>query len=142
MARRDDREYREYLREEQRSQPGCPAREVVLDQREQATSIADRDSGFGIRDSGFASRDSGICGFGSRHHRQRDAPANPESRIRIPNPESLLVARRREHLERADHDTLLAGQLDQQPADIHYVAYMNTWRDGHHLQHGERLRTE
>ena len=38
MARRDDREYREYLREEQRSQPGCPAREVVLDQREQATS--------------------------------------------------------------------------------------------------------
>ena len=32
MARRDDREYREYLREEQRSQPGCPAREVVLDQ--------------------------------------------------------------------------------------------------------------
>src|SRR5215210_7233083 len=37
MARRDDREYREYLREEQRSQPGCPAREVVLDQRGQAT---------------------------------------------------------------------------------------------------------
>ena len=29
MARRDDREYREYLREEQRRQPGCPAREVV-----------------------------------------------------------------------------------------------------------------
>ena len=38
MARRDDREYREYLREEQRSQPGCPAREVVLDQPIQATS--------------------------------------------------------------------------------------------------------
>jgi hypothetical protein len=37
MARRDDREYRQYLREEQRSQPGCPAREVVLDQRAQAT---------------------------------------------------------------------------------------------------------
>ena len=37
MARRDDREYREYLREEQRRQPGCPAREVVLDQRGQAT---------------------------------------------------------------------------------------------------------
>ena len=37
MARRDDREYREYLREEQRRQPGCPAREMVLDQREQAT---------------------------------------------------------------------------------------------------------
>src|SRR5262245_49593859 len=37
MARRDDREYREYLRKEQRRQPGCPAREVVLDQRGQAT---------------------------------------------------------------------------------------------------------
>jgi hypothetical protein len=36
MARRDDREYREYLRKEQRRQPGCPAREVVLDQRGQA----------------------------------------------------------------------------------------------------------
>jgi hypothetical protein len=35
MARRDDREYREYLREEQRRQPGCPAREV--DQRGRAT---------------------------------------------------------------------------------------------------------
>jgi hypothetical protein len=40
MARRDDREYREYLREEQRSQPGCPAREVVLDQPIQATSLS------------------------------------------------------------------------------------------------------
>ena len=39
MARRDDRGYREYLSEEQRSQPGCPAREVVLDQRGQATRI-------------------------------------------------------------------------------------------------------
>jgi hypothetical protein len=37
LARRDDREYREYLREEQRRQTGCPAREVVLDQRIQAT---------------------------------------------------------------------------------------------------------
>ena len=37
MARRDDRAYREYVSEEQRRQPGCPAREVVLDQREQAT---------------------------------------------------------------------------------------------------------
>ena len=37
MARRDDREYREYLREEQRRQPGCPAREPVLLQRRQAT---------------------------------------------------------------------------------------------------------
>ena len=39
MARRDDREYREYLREEQRRQPGCPAREMVLDQRGQATNF-------------------------------------------------------------------------------------------------------
>ena len=39
LARRDDREYREYLREEQRRQPGCPAREVVLVQRGQATSL-------------------------------------------------------------------------------------------------------
>ena len=38
LARRDDREYREYLSEEQRSQTGCPAREAVLDQRGQATS--------------------------------------------------------------------------------------------------------
>ena len=38
MARRDDREYCEYLREEQRRQPGCPARKAVLDQRGQATS--------------------------------------------------------------------------------------------------------
>jgi hypothetical protein len=29
MARRDDREYREYLREEQRSQPGCPGRKAL-----------------------------------------------------------------------------------------------------------------
>src|SRR4051794_1118414 len=42
MARRDDREYREYLREEQRSQPGCPAREVGLDQPIQATRWVDR----------------------------------------------------------------------------------------------------
>src|SRR6187431_1606216 len=41
LARRDDREYREYLREEQRRQTGCPAREVVLDQRIQATRSAE-----------------------------------------------------------------------------------------------------
>ena len=40
MARRDDREYREYLREEQRSQSGCPAREVVLDHRMRAVGFA------------------------------------------------------------------------------------------------------
>ena len=38
MARRDDREYREYLSEEQRRQTGCPAREAVLLQRRHATS--------------------------------------------------------------------------------------------------------
>src|SRR4051812_4764979 len=37
IARRVDREYREYLREAQRSPPGYRAREVVLDQRGQAT---------------------------------------------------------------------------------------------------------
>src|SRR5215475_904791 len=37
MARRDDREYREYLSEEQRRQPGCPAGEVVLVQPRHAT---------------------------------------------------------------------------------------------------------
>ncbi len=42
LARRDDRAYREDVREEQRSQTGCPAREVVLDQRGQATSTAGR----------------------------------------------------------------------------------------------------
>ena len=45
MARRDDREYREYLRETQRSQPGCPARQAVVLQRGQATSA--RRLGFG-----------------------------------------------------------------------------------------------
>ena len=31
MARRDEREYREHLREEQRRQPGCPARELCCE---------------------------------------------------------------------------------------------------------------
>ena len=38
IARRDDRGYREYLREEQRREAGCRARKPVLDQRGQATS--------------------------------------------------------------------------------------------------------
>jgi hypothetical protein len=38
MARRDDRACREHVTEEQRSQPGCPAREVVHDQHGQATN--------------------------------------------------------------------------------------------------------
>ena len=42
LARRDDRACREYVSEEQRRQPGCPACEVVLVQRGQATSMAER----------------------------------------------------------------------------------------------------
>jgi hypothetical protein len=37
MARRDDRGYREYLRKEQRRQPGCPARELCREPRGQDT---------------------------------------------------------------------------------------------------------
>jgi hypothetical protein len=37
LPRRDDREYSTYLREEQHRQTGCPAREVVLLHRGQAT---------------------------------------------------------------------------------------------------------
>ncbi len=33
LARRDDRAYREYLRKEQRSQTGCPARKMSADFR-------------------------------------------------------------------------------------------------------------
>ena len=40
IAERGGREYREYLREEQRRQPGWSAREVVLDQRGRATRSA------------------------------------------------------------------------------------------------------
>src|SRR5688572_1877401 len=39
MARRDDRAYREYVREEQRRQSGCPARESCDASRFQGTSI-------------------------------------------------------------------------------------------------------
>ena len=56
LARRDDREYGEYLRKEQRRQAGapaarvlrggvekgCPARKPVLDQRVPATSVGGR----------------------------------------------------------------------------------------------------
>src|SRR3989442_12109654 len=37
MARREAREYREYLSAEQRSQPGCPARELCREPRGQDT---------------------------------------------------------------------------------------------------------
>ena len=43
-ARRDDRGYREYLSEEQRRGAGCPAREVVILRRGQATSAIRRSS--------------------------------------------------------------------------------------------------
>jgi hypothetical protein len=39
LARRDDREYREYLREEQRRQAGCPARKALYRWPGQATSV-------------------------------------------------------------------------------------------------------
>src|SRR6266487_2748277 len=39
MARRDEREYPEYLNEEQRSQPGCPARELCREPRGRDTSL-------------------------------------------------------------------------------------------------------
>ncbi len=41
MARRDEREYREYLSELQRSQPGCPARELCHELRGRDTSGTD-----------------------------------------------------------------------------------------------------
>src|SRR6266540_6522342 len=44
MARRDEREYREYLREEQRRQPGCPARELCREPRGRDTKIAAEDA--------------------------------------------------------------------------------------------------
>ena len=40
MARRDDRAYREYVREEQRRQLGCPARELCDSSRFQGTTVA------------------------------------------------------------------------------------------------------
>src|SRR3954463_1875521 len=46
MARRDDREYRPYLSEEQRRQPGCPARELCREPRGQDTSTRMRNSAY------------------------------------------------------------------------------------------------
>src|SRR5687767_10146035 len=43
LARRDDREYRPYLREEQRSQAGCPARELSDELLRRDTKISRRD---------------------------------------------------------------------------------------------------
>ena len=39
IARREEGEYRLYLTDEQRREPGCPARQAVLLQRGQATSM-------------------------------------------------------------------------------------------------------
>jgi len=41
MARREDREYREHLREEQHRQPGCPAPKPVLERRRQAAKTCE-----------------------------------------------------------------------------------------------------
>jgi hypothetical protein len=77
LARRDDREYREYLREEQRRQAGCPAREVVLDQRGQAASpraVSERHAG----DVGNCSLRLARLTMGcTRHGRQGLNPASP-----------------------------------------------------------------
>jgi hypothetical protein len=45
MARRDEREYREYLSEEQRRQPGCPARELCRESRGRDTSQTEASTG-------------------------------------------------------------------------------------------------
>jgi len=39
MARREERAYREYVSDEQRSQPGCPARELCDESLLQDTRI-------------------------------------------------------------------------------------------------------
>src|SRR5687767_11201083 len=44
MARRDDREYWAYLSEEQRRQPGCPARELGDELRFQGTRSASKNA--------------------------------------------------------------------------------------------------
>src|SRR4029453_2769148 len=45
MARRDDGAYWAYVTEEQRRQPGCPARELCESSRFQGTRIAQSNSG-------------------------------------------------------------------------------------------------
>src|SRR5687768_9592467 len=61
MARRDDREYRLYLREEQRRQPGCPARKALLIQLRPATNHATA-AGIPMRSS-TAFRSAVVNGF-------------------------------------------------------------------------------
>ena len=52
MARRDERAYREYVREEQRRQPGCPARELCRESRGRDTRLMSRRSSGGARRRG------------------------------------------------------------------------------------------
>jgi hypothetical protein len=63
MARRDDRAYWAYVSEEQRRQPGCPARELCDTSRFQGTSID--------------ARRAGICPAAVRQARQPTACAGP-----------------------------------------------------------------
>ena len=46
------------------------------------------------------------------------------------------------HLERADRHALLAGQLDQQAADVHRLAVVRVGRVGHRVHQLNRLRAE
>jgi glycosyltransferase involved in cell wall biosynthesis len=66
MARRDDREYREYLREEQRSQPGCPARKLALDRPRPATGL------------GAARSNGDVSGLRIAHLIESDGPGGAE----------------------------------------------------------------
>src|SRR4051812_8099327 len=79
MTRRGDRQYREYLRESQRSQPGCPAREVVLDQRGQATSANTIQTP--SRDAGELKNADVVCSL--RIGQRRDRHAVIAERLRV-----------------------------------------------------------
>ena len=66
-----DSQNREYLSEEQRSQPGCPAREVVLDQSRHATSTRLAESAHTLRQPD----DQGLVRLG---------PFVPDVRLSVP----------------------------------------------------------
>src|ERR1700686_5923908 len=55
LARRDDREYREYLREEQRSQAGCIADRMQLDFHHGLLDGETEREGDNVEDDGFHS---------------------------------------------------------------------------------------
>ena len=92
LARREERAYWAYVSDEQRRQTGCPAREVVLLQRGQATSrelsrihpmvpslIVDR-----------------ICETGDPTRRCPGEPPNPSSGTRLDNQAGYRVTRKDE----------------------------------------------